>query len=268
MKLSDLARNGLADALRYRFLAAGFEGRDVMITRKVCQNTNLSSGTGFQDLWGGGGVYTGFPDASVTPEQFGIASDSALDTANGTGARSVLVVGLDANWNEISEVVVLAGTTEVFTTNTYRRFIRMQVATSGSSVVNGVPVANLNQGTITTRYRTTTAYVFSRMPPLFGQSRCGAYTVPAGYEALFLAAHFDMNRTTAGTVLGDFWYQPFGAAPRMMRPWVVSNAHAYEDTLVGGVLLSEKSDMIPRARDVSNNSMNVFCIYELLVFKM
>ena len=51
------------------------------------------------------------------------ASTSALDTTGGTGARSVLIIGLDNGYNEISEVVAMNGVTA--TTATTLEFLRI-----------------------------------------------------------------------------------------------------------------------------------------------
>ena len=45
----------------------------------------------------------------------------------GTGARTVLIEGLDENYDIQSETVTMDGTTNVVTTNTYIRLFRMTV---------------------------------------------------------------------------------------------------------------------------------------------
>ena len=48
-----------------------------------------------------------------------VSSGSANDTAAGTGARTVTIVGLDANYNVISETLTMNGVTPVQTVNSY-----------------------------------------------------------------------------------------------------------------------------------------------------
>jgi hypothetical protein len=49
--------------------------------------------------------------------QMTVSSSSASDTSAGTGARTVLITGLNANYAVISESVTMNGQTAVTTTN-------------------------------------------------------------------------------------------------------------------------------------------------------
>ena len=65
-----------------------------------------------------------------------IVSSSASDTSAGTGARTLLVEGLDGSFNLVSETVTLNGTSIVQTVNQYFRINRLLVVTAGSSLTN------------------------------------------------------------------------------------------------------------------------------------
>src|ERR1700722_11390468 len=69
------------------------------------------------DVWEGASAYP-FQTVATKME---ILSGSASDTAAGTGAQSMMVVGLDVNFNPISEVIVMNGVTPVQSVNTYLR---------------------------------------------------------------------------------------------------------------------------------------------------
>ena len=64
------------------------------------------------DLWGPGGFQPTEQPAGVVS----MVSSSANDTAAGTGARTVLLRGVDADYFEVSETVTLNGTTPVAST--------------------------------------------------------------------------------------------------------------------------------------------------------
>ena len=121
-----------------------------------------------------------FPTSAVT---MGIASSSANDTSAGTGARTVLIQGLDESFNEIQEVVTLSGQTKVETSNQYFRINFLQVLTVGS--------AGNNQGDI---WIADTADTFTSGVPstpvnsitnFWSKSYNSIFTVPAGYSASF-----------------------------------------------------------------------------------
>ena len=78
--------------------------------------------------------YTGIIPLPTVALQMKVSSSSANDTASGTGARTVYVAGLDANHNEISEIVTLNGQTAVLTTQFFLHINEAYVATAGSSL--------------------------------------------------------------------------------------------------------------------------------------
>src|SRR6478736_1447214 len=62
-------------------------------------NQDIDSGA-YESLWDHGGLYVFPPSASVMT----VSSSSTADAVAGTGARTVLVAGLDANYAEIQEI--------------------------------------------------------------------------------------------------------------------------------------------------------------------
>lgn len=72
------------------------------------------------------------PTAAIAME---IVSTSVNDTAAGTGAQLIEVHGLDANWDEISEVKAMNGLTAVPLENTYIRINNIHTMQCGSGGV-------------------------------------------------------------------------------------------------------------------------------------
>ena len=108
--------------------------------RKFGMNNALASGT--EQMWPPGTLKT-LPAAAAVAS---IVSDSAEDdpdeaTPPGTGAWTVTVEGLDANYDEVSETVTMTGTTPVLTTQTFLRLFRSYVVTAGT---NGNNVGNIS----------------------------------------------------------------------------------------------------------------------------
>jgi len=68
-----------------------------------------------ESVWPDGGTVPHPTTASI----LSIASTSAADDATSTGARTVFIEGVDNNYNVISEIVILDGTTAVATVNSY-----------------------------------------------------------------------------------------------------------------------------------------------------
>lgn len=118
---------------------------------------NRTVGTAFETLWDDGGNYV-FPSSALV---MSAVSSSASDTMN------LLISGLDANYNEITETVTLAGTSAVQTTLSFLR-INSAVILSGSNVGN---ISISNGGT-------NYAYISATL----GTTQACIYTVPAGHS--------------------------------------------------------------------------------------
>lgn len=119
------------------------------------------------------------------------ASDSTL-TDVGTGARSVVIEGLDVNYQEITETVFLNGTTVVACVNTYLRVNRAYVDQVGS--------AGVNAGLITIRLASAGA-VQIVIPIGDGESQITNHTVPAGSEALMKKLNITISQAGGNAVV-------------------------------------------------------------------
>ena len=117
-----------------------------------------------------------FPAAAL---QMTVSSTSANDTSNGTGARSVVVQGLDANYNEVSETVVLNGQTAVTMATSMLRINYAYVLTAGSgnSAAGDIYIGT---GVVTAGVPATT-YDIIKFD--YNTTITGSWTVPAGYTA-------------------------------------------------------------------------------------
>lgn len=110
----------------------------------------------------------------TTAQQLKIASSSAQDAPGGTGALTLTLVGLDANWLEISETITMTGASVVTTTASFIRIFRAYVASCGSSLANvGAITVTNNAGTV----------VQLIIPATDGQTLMTMWTVPAGKVA-------------------------------------------------------------------------------------
>lgn len=171
---------------------------------------------------------------------------------DGAGARTVRVIGLDNDFNTISENVSLKGTTWVELNNSYRRLSRAFVLTAGSSLTN--------IGEITIRQSTDTDNIFAVMP-VGGQTDIAADTVPAGKTRFILSLRCSMVRSNgaAGSAIVSFRAKPAenNGAWRARRRISISNGSNYNETLKGALVLPEKTDMEWFVEQVSDNNTRV-----------
>ena len=149
---------------------------------KFGQNLDIDTGTPPEDVWGAGGVYTGFPASAVAMEI--VSSDSEDDdAANGDGMRTCQVDYLESatSTKYTRELVSLDGTTPVALNggNPIYRCNRVVGVTAGDT--------ESNEGTITVRETATPANTSVVVPVGYGQSVVSQWTVPFE-NTLFITA--------------------------------------------------------------------------------
>jgi len=241
----DLSRTGsIQDAL-----LGMFQDPDIRYIRRAGANPDVDTGTAPEDIWGGAGLYTGFPSAA---EAVRITSSSANDTAAGSGARTVFISGLDTNGNFLSETVTLSGTTPAVSVGSYKRLNRAYVVTSGSSNTA------FNAGTLTLQQNVTTANVFGIIDPGVNELRTTAYTIPAattGVLTAFEASGLRASSTFNGTVA--LFIRPPGQAAGLSEQMDISSALVARRTVRGGIYLPAGTDVVMRIISTSANDVFV-----------
>lgn len=169
---SSISNNGKSEEFFLQVARGQIGGHRVVLRSGL--NRDIDTGAD-ESLWDQGGLYVFPPSASVMT----VSSSSANDTAAGTGARTVLVSGLNASYVEQQEIVVLNGQTAVNTANQYLRAFNITVLTAGSGAINAGNIY-LGTGTVTAG---VPAVVYVKVPVGFGINQAAQYTVPAGHTA-------------------------------------------------------------------------------------
>jgi hypothetical protein len=156
---------------------------------KFGRNPDIDSGTTPETIWEAGGLYP-WQASGYTAE---VLSSDANDTAAGTGARTVTLIGLDEDFNPLEETVTLNGTTAVDTTNTnWLRIFRAFVATAGSG--------GANAGAITVRLDGAGA-TQAQIAAGNNQTTLGLYTTPAGRRGAIVSWEAALLRSGANDEL-------------------------------------------------------------------
>jgi len=99
---------------------------------KFGYNADIDTATSPEIIASFGGSFS--PDVTATTVD--IVSSDAADDSGGTGCNSVVVYGLDANWDALVEVVTLDGVTPVTTTGSFIGINRVAMFLCGSGRVN------------------------------------------------------------------------------------------------------------------------------------
>ena len=133
---------------------------------------NPSVGGAPETVWMQGGVYSYLTSASTVY----VSSDDADDAAAGTGARTVTVLGLDANYNNVQETLTVGGSVS---TVEFLRVFRAFVVASGSEGTNvgdvRITTGAGGSGTVLANIGVIgTGTTFG-----LGQTQLALYTIPA-----------------------------------------------------------------------------------------
>ena len=138
--------------------------------------------------------YPGEYPTPTTAQELEFVSTSNDDGVGGSGAREIVVTGIDASWNEVTQTVVTNGTAAVILDTDLIRLTRWYVAPNGTYAAAG---AGSHVGTLTIRVSGGGA-TWSQIPvaPLpMGQSLIGCYTIPTGKTANIIGGLLSMEAT-------------------------------------------------------------------------
>jgi hypothetical protein len=201
---------------------------------------NGDVGTSAETVWAQGGTYV-YP-ASATVMK--ISSSSADDAAAGTGARTISIAGLDANYNEISETVILNGQTEVNTINSYLRIFSMFVVTAGSGAT-AVGTIYAGTGTVTSGVPAT---VYGMIAIGANRTQMAFWTVPAGYTLYLMGVFYSSGNSTANAFTNfQLIQRPFGGVFGQQSSTRTPGSGDFVLDLHTPIAFAEKTDIEVRA---------------------
>ena len=203
---------------------------------------NTSVTTSATLVWNGGGDYT-YPTSAA---QLGVVGTSTTDNSQ------ITIEGVDADYNELSNVVTLNGTTTVTTSGSYLRAYRAFVSDD-----------NEPAGDVTVTHSGSNIAIISANE---GQTLMATYTVPAGYTAYLyqlvfggaaeLANKFMTIRLRARESNGVF---------RTQAKYTVAT-QTFEETMVFPLVYPEKTDIEITAQS-SSQVQQASAMFDLLLIK-
>jgi len=234
---------------------------------------NIAVDTALVDLNTPGGVYA-WPQTAGKIEVLSVGAAAADDANGGTGAWTVLVQGLDENWDELSEVFTMAGATPVVSDNKFIRVHRALVVTSGTY---GNTTTGSHKAVITVRDEggdgTTHIQIDSSDGAWVGQSVVARYTIPNGWRGTIthIEATIDTGVNKAATIYlfnrnnsDDITTAPYGSVRCVgYKDGVTGPTDAF--VLGGAQVLPAKTDVWLSA--IATAAAKVEAAFQLMLFK-
>lgn len=206
----------------------------------------LTTSAPYDTVWTVGGAYI-FPSTAgiVT-----VTSSSAQDDVGGTGALTVRLQGLDANYNEVEEDFTLDGTVGVAGTVEFLRTHRAFVLTGNNDNNN---VGNINF--------THSVGVTCQIAAGMGQSQVTFYTIPAGKSGYLRSFAATMNKNQENTVR-LFQKKPDGGVFRLASELNLYNSNMHTTYSIP-LYFTEKTDL--EVRTYTGSNATVSSMFDLLI---
>lgn len=212
-------------------------------------SNRINAGNTAQTIWGDTGNY---------PFQE-VANTLTLSSASGSDNQTVVLVGLDENYEEITATANLSGTANVSTTESFLRLNEAYLST-GNTNIGDITITN-----------DTNDDVQAVIGSAIGRAHDSVYTVPADHVALVTQVTSTCAVSEeveflyyARTLNDDHSYSPFRAE---------HIAHllgsVYNRVFVEPLLFPAKADFDVRVRGHKNNvSGEISTVYDLILFDL
>lgn len=199
-----------------------------------------------ETIWDAGGIYS-YPGSALA-----MTVTSAAGTPANDNGVTVMVEGLDGDYNEVSQEVTLAGSGTATTTQTFLRVFRAYV--SGSQA----PTGNLNI--------TNGATTYARITLNQNQTLMSVWTVPAGYTAYFLGGSVSLGTANINQYLTARLVARLSGGVFRTQQKVTLQEGSFQQKYEIPLVFPEKTDI--EARAVSSGSNNaVAATFDILYIK-
>jgi len=212
-----------------------------ILVSKYGSNADVDAFTAAEDIISEGGLQYWPTTESIIQ----VSSSDAADADGGTGANSVIIIGVDAEFNPVEERLDLNGVSVVSTVRKFYRINRAEVVLSGSGQTNA--------GLITFSDGTGT---LASIPIGASGTLKASYTVPKGYsQAVLNTLHIRVRSRTAAYASVVLLVKKNGSNTWRVRQEVevAESAPYYDDDV--HIIVGEGDDIVLRALSASADNL-------------
>lgn len=185
--ISSITRQGTFEPFGLQVARGQIQGHQGIIIFGYNPDVDTSE----ESIWPDGGTVPHPTVASVLK----ISSSDANDASAGTGARTVIISGLNGDYDTVTETVTLNGQTSVNTTNSYLYVNSFYVATVGSGGANA-GVIYAGTGTVTAG---VPAVIYDLIAIGYNNRTTAHYCVPAGYTGYMVSGLITAGQASGST---------------------------------------------------------------------
>jgi len=225
-----------------------YQGHQLTIKDGI--NPDIDTGSTPEDVWGGGGLYTGF----VATAGNGELVVSGADT--GTVFYSYMESPTDTTYQFASIAISGAGTYSLGH-NVWRSNYMFFTNASTTNVDN-----------ISMRLTASPSSIFGVILATHGQTFNSAYTVPQGHSVFFDRITGSIRGGNVGAYADCFfYYKEQGKSPILRLPFTLNFGSIYFDDVDYLIKFPAGTDFIPHIETVGNNNTSIHISYRILKVK-
>ena len=225
------------------------------LVHKFGHNLDIDTGSDPETIWSAGGLYV-FPSSADTLK---IISNDVDDNGTGTtGALTIKVQGLDANYDAIEEDFTLNGQTAVTGNKEFLRVYRAFVTSAGSSEYNeGVITINNSNDSLT----------LASIPAEHGQTQMAVYTIPRNYKGYLTSFSGAMSKAIPSTAIILEMIFRENSVKKVKQNIAINTtgSTSFEKYFDCPLSIEEKTDVYIDAKEVSANNSGVFSSFSIIL---
>jgi hypothetical protein len=215
---------------------------DNKLIHKFGANFDIDTDSTPETVWTGGGEYPW--------SEFDSAQTLYCKSSSASDTTTLHVIGLDANYDELTETVTLSGTNAVSTTSTFKRVFRMQYDAE-------------NVGDITAHTVSASGTVVAKIDIGYAQTLMAIYTIPAGFTGYIIAGDLTINAFRDVQV--KFFVREDGKPFRIAHMAEVRGEYRYDFT--APMRIEQKSDIDVRVDDVNLSNSRATSNFDIVLVK-
>lgn len=215
-----------------------------------------SLGTTIATIWPGGA--SGLYPYLVSATAMTVSSGDGTDDEGGVGATSVEIFGLDGDYNEVNEIIILDGQNPITTDNSYLRVFRAIIRSAGS-VGSNVGIIYVGTGTVVSG---VPANIFTYVEVGKNQTLQAFYTIPAGKTGYLTKWYVSVGK--GKELEADLMVRPFGEVFQIKQQLhIVESPFVVPFTVP--LVITEKSDIEVRGSLDSAPAVSVSSSFDLIL---
>ncbi len=191
-----------------------------------------------------------------------VASSSADDASAGTGARTIVINGLDSDYAPLSETVTLTGQTVAVTTGEFLRINEVYVATAGTGGKNAGVIYIALDDTFTSGVPQTAAKILQAIPIGNNRASNAYFTVPDDTEMYIRSIKVSSSTAQIGKV--HLYIKEYG---ELVQKRATGGFYQNQIELIPGknaIKVDEKADIFITADAAAASVVGVVVDYVLI----